>query len=470
VESPDIASIKWTLQGKIKEINRTPGSLKKDIKFEYDVQGNRIAKHLYNGSTWLSSTYYSRDAQGNVMSTYLNDYNVTCPSCLSYRAIEYPIYGSSRLGIDKHERELLGTSPSFLMYNYERFLGKKQFELSNHLGNITTVFTDKKYRYPDGTNTNVDYFLVDVISTSDYYPFGDQMKGRDFITSNYRYGFNGKENDNEVKGAGNQQDYGLRIYDPRLGRFLSLDPLSKNFPWFSPYHFAGNTPIQAIDLEGAETLNKVFVKVDEQGTTFMTNPDASRLMEITNGHDWSGTKEVKVYFVKKKGSEDYKYFDSKNPGEAEAKMRAEGVKFGNPEITKQMMKSPSRPNSEMEKMKRAMKNYVTGFLLPVAIEGFVANPSVLEGVSIFLDTDEMVGGAANEDSALESVLPDGNAKAAFNVVKGVVDFTGKTTDLIDLGQAKSTTEKVKKTVTAAKGEADVIDDGTSAADNASEPQ
>jgi hypothetical protein len=41
------------------------------------------------------------------------------------------------------------------------------------------------------------------------------MPGRKFSAgSGYRYGFNGKENDNEVKGEGNQQDYGMRIYDP----------------------------------------------------------------------------------------------------------------------------------------------------------------------------------------------------------------------------------------------------------------
>ncbi len=79
------------------------------------------------------------------------------------------------------------------------------------------------------------------------------MPGRTYTSgSGYRYGFNGKENDNEVKGEGNQQDYGMRIYDPRLGRFLSVDPLTKEYPWYTPYQFAGNTPIQAVDLDGAE--------------------------------------------------------------------------------------------------------------------------------------------------------------------------------------------------------------------------
>ena len=67
-----------------------------------------------------------------------------------------------------------------------------------------------------------------------------------------RYGFNGKEQDAEVKGSGAQYDYGFRIYDPRLGRFLSVDPLFQSFPWYTPYQFAGNKPIIAIDLDGLE--------------------------------------------------------------------------------------------------------------------------------------------------------------------------------------------------------------------------
>ena len=55
-----------------------------------------------------------------------------------------------------------------------------------------------------------------------------------------------------MKGEGNQQDYGMRIYDPRLGKFLSVDPLTEEYPWYTPYQFAGNTPIQAIDLDGLE--------------------------------------------------------------------------------------------------------------------------------------------------------------------------------------------------------------------------
>ena len=71
-------------------------------------------------------------------------------------------------------------------------------------------------------------------------------------TPAYRYGFNGKEKDDELKGEGNSINYEARMQDTRIGRFLSIDPLTKSFPHYSPYQFAGNTPIQAIDLDGAE--------------------------------------------------------------------------------------------------------------------------------------------------------------------------------------------------------------------------
>src|SRR5690606_36422730 len=46
----------------------------------------------------------------------------------------------------------------------------------------------------------------------------------------YRYGFNGMEKDNEVKGKGNSYDFGARMYDSRLGRWLSIDPLTGKYP------------------------------------------------------------------------------------------------------------------------------------------------------------------------------------------------------------------------------------------------
>ena len=80
-----------------------------------------------------------------------------------------------------------------------------------------------------------------------------QMPGRTYqasSSSSYRYSFNGKEDDKDINGGA--QDYGMRIYDKRLVKFLSTDPLTRNFPFYTPYQFAGNSPIKYIDLDGKE--------------------------------------------------------------------------------------------------------------------------------------------------------------------------------------------------------------------------
>jgi RHS repeat-associated protein len=78
------------------------------------------------------------------------------------------------------------------------------------------------------------------------------MPGRKFSAGNgYRYGFNGKELDD--KDGVVQYDYGFRVYDPRLGRFKSVDPLTKTFPMLTPYQYASNSPIANIDMDGGES-------------------------------------------------------------------------------------------------------------------------------------------------------------------------------------------------------------------------
>jgi RHS repeat-associated protein len=100
----------------------------------------------------------------------------------------------------------------------------------------------------------IDYYEPDIVTAQDYYPFG--MLSREALPNSdvpYKFGFNGKMNDNDVKGGyGLQQDYGMRIYDGRVGRFLSVDPLTKGYPELTPYQFASNRPIDGIDLDGEE--------------------------------------------------------------------------------------------------------------------------------------------------------------------------------------------------------------------------
>lgn len=80
------------------------------------------------------------------------------------------------------------------------------------------------------------------------------LPGRHGNTSDYRYGFQGQEMDNEVKGEGNSVNYKFRMHDPRIGRFFAVDPLIKKYPAYSPYSFSGNKVIAYTELEGEEEV------------------------------------------------------------------------------------------------------------------------------------------------------------------------------------------------------------------------
>jgi len=51
----------------------------------------------------------------------------------------------------------------------------------------------------------------------------------------YHFGFKGQEKDDEIQGDGNSLEFGARIYDSRLGRWLSVDPQANSYPSYSPY-------------------------------------------------------------------------------------------------------------------------------------------------------------------------------------------------------------------------------------------
>ena len=105
----------------------------------------------------------------------------------------------------------------------------------------------------------------------------------------YRFGFNGKESDDEISGEGNQYDYGFRIYNPRLGKFLSVDPLTREYPMLTPYQYASNTPIQAIDLDGLEAFifhYKHMDGVDEPELTIHFDAELQNNGVVNTIHDY----------------------------------------------------------------------------------------------------------------------------------------------------------------------------------------
>ncbi|MBK9732875.1 MAG: hypothetical protein IPO83_16605 [Chitinophagaceae bacterium] len=129
-------------------------------------------------------------------------------------------------------------------------------------------------------------------SQKDYHPGGMVMPGRSFSNEIYGFGFNGKLKDDEIKGAGNSYNYGYRIYDSRLGKFLSIDPLDRNYPFYTPYQFAGNTPITAIDIDGREPESVVSFN-PMTGYYKFTEP-VIHLFTMTTGVDENLIRNVEI--------------------------------------------------------------------------------------------------------------------------------------------------------------------------------
>ncbi|MDX2247947.1 MAG: DUF6443 domain-containing protein [Bacteroidia bacterium] len=116
-----------------------------------------------------------------------------------------------------------------------------QYNLTDHLGNVRVSFR------PDSVQDWV------IVQEDHYYPFGMRMGGLSFqsgVENDLR--FNGKERTGDLNLG--WYDYGFRWYMPEIGRFVSSDPIADKFPELTNYQYAGNTPIQAIDLDGLEPI------------------------------------------------------------------------------------------------------------------------------------------------------------------------------------------------------------------------
>jgi RHS repeat-associated protein len=250
-------SVTWTPQGKVRQVSTANSA--STTTFRYDASGNRVEKKVVVSGGATIITRYLRDANGSVLSIY-NDTTM----------IEQPIYGSSRVGTH------IGAVAAGKLY-----LGRRQFELTNHLGNVLSLISDR-------VSMSAGVVTATVSNTSDYYAFGSAMSGRTWtdLSAKSRYGFNGKEKDADSEWGTTAYDYGFRIYNPTIGKFLSVDPLTREYPWYSPYQFAGNMPIWAVDLDGAEPLvasnyktltdlksaiKMVHYKHNQKQTVMMTN-------------------------------------------------------------------------------------------------------------------------------------------------------------------------------------------------------
>ncbi|HWY98808.1 MAG TPA: kelch repeat-containing protein [Bacteroidia bacterium] len=244
-------TIIWNIYGKVKEIKKHNGD---SIIVFYDPIGNRLEKRYYPHNSVADTTKYVAEVGGNILAVYDRKKDTV-------RLTEWDMYGNKRLGVIdtilRMQKPItgIGTLDSMTTAYLE---GQKQYELISHLRNVLVTVSDKKIPVDTvSTDTLAKYYLPLVISAQDYYPFGMEQPGRTYLLtgdSTYNFGLNGMEKTNEIYGAGNEYTTEFRQYDPRLGRWMSSDPIIQ--PWLSPYSAFNNDPIEYEDPLGLYATKK----------------------------------------------------------------------------------------------------------------------------------------------------------------------------------------------------------------------
>jgi len=359
-DSGENINVTWNAMNKVKTVV-TPNST---LHFAYSPIGQRQIK-----KTGDKTEYYLHDATGNIMCVYeLSGNYLTVKERMIYGSKRIGVYrqriqltaftgfgqaillpgsglvnvlhpspiispdgrqyleGSNRLQVigvvrttlsvntlayKKGTIELKGLSP--LMAVRPTFLdgaktaGLRDYELTDHLSNVMAVISDRKLSVDTNSDTITDYYEPQVVSFTDYYPFGFPMAERSENLSGYRFGFNGQESDGEVYGT--KQSYTAEFwqYDTRLGRRWNVDVVRK--PYLSVYSTYRNNPTVYVDPKGSDdiftikktgkvTIIKTRDNFDrqfidgiqqgenlEQGWGMKTYANNARIIDI--GNDWN---------------------------------------------------------------------------------------------------------------------------------------------------------------------------------------
>jgi uncharacterized protein (TIGR02594 family) len=161
-------------------------------------------------------------------------------------------------------------------------------------------------------NLVLTHTVGSLMEETHYYPFGLTMAGissRAMGKLENRYKFNeGTELENKEFSDGAGLDLystEFRSYDPQIGRFHQIDPLTEVSDNWSPYSFVQNNPILYNDPLGLDTL-----KANADGSLPNTRADGSKLQDVDvilgkdgqvanyyNGESWQAPKSMEDVVV-----------------------------------------------------------------------------------------------------------------------------------------------------------------------------
>ena len=259
--------LSYDVNGNIKTLSRfgdmdKPQAVKID-ELSYTYIGNQLVKvsdNSQNPSGYpIGGGVIPYDENGNMMNhkdkgiSYIGYNHLNLPSAVFWNGKQtFYLYRADGVKVKKdfpgkvtdyldgfqYENGALQFVPTAEGY-YDFVKQRYVYNYTDHLGNI-------RLSYYKGTGG----LIVD--KESNYYPFGLEHKGYNNSVGNsaYRYSYQGQERQEDT----NWLAFKWRNYDPTIGRFFNVDPLSENFPYNSTYAIQENKMGLGIEFEGLELL------------------------------------------------------------------------------------------------------------------------------------------------------------------------------------------------------------------------
>jgi len=230
--------LQYDVTGKITAIYTNPAMTPAYLleSYTYDENGSRITTTNAQGTT-----YNVYDVSGNVLAVY----NGATPALT-----EVPIYGSRRLGT------YFTTGPLSV------------YEIRDNVGSVRVAFT--------GTKTTGGQ--ANIYNYSDFYPYGSLAQS---AGTNYRYAYQGANAESD--GVTSYNNFNLRMYDGKIGRWLSVDP---NGQFASPYEGMGDEPVTGNDPTGGSDTTFVDENTGKSTTIASNIPVNATVVGTQN---WTAT-------------------------------------------------------------------------------------------------------------------------------------------------------------------------------------
>jgi RHS repeat-associated protein len=235
----------------------------------------------------------------------------------------------------------------------------------------------------------------------------------------YRFGYNGQEKDNEIYGEGNALSFEYRIYDPRICRLLSVDPLTQSFPWYTPYQFAGNKPIWCIDMLGLQDLPTNGENTSDPNTSWRV---PMMPIQSYDGSPWSATPGI---FLMNVGANGYNGFYA--PVNTALEFNHDVFKWQGTGVTGSQALTYAVAETYQEFCHAVSSTIEYHKNTPIGdqLADSYGNPHFWEGAAAMLITERVAGGVGKSKSQID-LVPEKNVS---NAVKNQANSTTQGTTI-----------------------------------------